>query len=319
MPTTAQRFYPITTADDQTFSGEATIREFDTAAPASNTATTITWTTTTITEKTVIPVTANSASGDSSNNNGWTFNNTATPADMASTATAQRRIKAGVWNFSMQITLNTPALLDTHALTIEANVYRVATGGGTRTLLFSATSANQTGSATVTWSSASQPEYVLDAGEVIMVGFTMTSASTTATVLGANTNTVCTVTLGTNTWFEVPSPGIETLSIGAFSASGAAVNAAVATGIFSGVFDADGLAATAAVGAAQGSGVFASDGVATVSGIGAWRFSGVFSGAGEAAASAVGASAFAGVFEADVGGGGGGGEVFVRPLFVFDD
>lgn len=207
--TIARRFYPTAGADDQTFTSEATIRALDDDAPAANTTTTVTWTTATITEKTVRPVTANAADGDQSINNGWAFNNSADPG-LNSVAQARRKILAGAWNFSMQMTLNTPAVLDTHALTITARVYRVATGGGTRTLLFSATSANQTASATVTWSSASQPQIILGAGEVILVGFTATSASTQALVLGANTNTVMTVALGANTWVEVPDPGIRT-------------------------------------------------------------------------------------------------------------
>lgn len=207
--TRVQRFYPSAVVDDQTFTSEATIRKLVETAPAANTTTTVTWTTATITEKTVIPVTANSAAGDTSNNSGWAFNNGGADG-LNSVVGARRKILAGVWAFSAQFTLNTPALLDTHALTIEANVYRVATGGGARTLLFSATSANQTANATATWNSASQPEIILEAGQVIMVGYTATSASTQALVLGANTNTVMTFALGANTWFDVPAPGIRT-------------------------------------------------------------------------------------------------------------
>lgn len=165
MPTVAQQFFLGTVDDDQDFPGVTeVVKKLLESAPASNTATTVTWTTTTITEKTLIPLAANSAAGDTTTTNGWAFNDGGADG-LGSVTGALRRVPAGVWNFSLQMALNTAALLDTHALTLTARVYRVddinAGAGGARTLLFSATSGNQTGSATVTWASASQPEVLL--------------------------------------------------------------------------------------------------------------------------------------------------------------
>ena len=216
MPTRLQRFFLGTVDDDQDFPGVTeNVKKLLESAPGSNSATTVTWTTTTITEKTVIPLTANSAAGDTSSNNGWAFNDGGADG-LGSVSGALRIIPAGVWNFSLQETINTPALLDTHALDVTAKVYRVndinAGAGGAITLLFTAVrSGTNTTSATLTWSSASQPDILLQPGQVIMVGITMTSASTTALVLGANTNTVVTTVLGANTWFEVPAPGVRTV------------------------------------------------------------------------------------------------------------
>lgn len=209
MPTIAQRFYETTTADDQTFSGEATIRKLAEAA-GSGTGT-VTWTTTTAAEKTVIPGTGSTATGDTSNNNGWAINNGGADG-MGATPTQNRTIPAGVWEFSAALAVNTPALLASIPnSTITAKVYRVPSGGGARQLLFTAVSAGFTASGTRAWSSASQPAYTLDAGETIMVGFTMNSAATAATLFGAITNTVWTMTYGANTWFEVPAPGIRSM------------------------------------------------------------------------------------------------------------
>lgn len=220
--TNARRFHPTTVADDQTFTSEGTIRAVNSTAPANNTATTVSWTTTTVTEKTVIPVTTNSAAGNTSNNNGWSFNNVASPG-LNSTALTRRKILAGVWNFQVQVGLNTPALLASISASIKATVYRVAAGGGARTELFNVSSANFSASGNIAWSSTPRPEYFLEAGEVIMVGFTMTSASTTAAVFGANRNTVATITLGANTFFEVPAPGIRTDYVTALSLAGSGV------------------------------------------------------------------------------------------------
>jgi hypothetical protein len=217
MATTDNQFFPTAVTADQTLSGAGTIRKLEETAPASNTATTVTWTTTTVTLKTVIPVTANSASGDTSQNNGWVFNNGGADG-LGSISTAKRVIPSGVWAFSVDATLNSPALLATIACTITARVYRVATGGGARTLLFSVTSANFSATGVRTWNSASQGEIVLEVGEVLMVGYTATSASTTATVLGANTNTVLTFELGANTHVTVPTPGVRTRYLKALSA-----------------------------------------------------------------------------------------------------
>lgn len=270
MPTTAQTFYPSATDDDQDFPGVTeNVKKLVESAPGANTSTTVTWTDTTVRTKTVIPLTDSTAASDTSSNNGWAINDGGADG-MGSVSGGLRRVRAGVWSFSVQMTLNTPALLDTHALTITAHVYRVADinagAGGARTLLFSATSGNQTASATVTWNSASEPEILLQPGETIMVGFTASSASTTALVLGANTNTVMTVALGGNTSITVPAPGIETIAnTNGTSAGTATVNgAASGTGAMAG--SSAGSAAASGALAATGATVGTSDGTSAASG-----------------------------------------------------
>jgi hypothetical protein len=223
------QFYLGIVDDDQT--GGTTIKTIQTSAPTANSATTDTWSSATVTTETLIPLTASTTASDTSSSNGWCFNNGGA-SGLNSTSGAKRFTRAGVWNFSMGFTLNAPALLATIACTVTAKVYRVATGGGARTLLFSATSANFAASATVTWASASQSEYVLQAGEVFQVAFTATSAATAALVLGAITNTVLTLNLGANSFFTIPSPGIGTLAetAGASTGTGAAVGVEGAIG-----------------------------------------------------------------------------------------
>lgn len=208
MGTNAQIFYPSNDAADQTVSGQVQTRALNTGVPTVTSTTTVTWTTTTIVEKTVIPQTASAANGNTSQNSGWLVDKVGADG-FDSTAAAFRTIAAGTWAFSVAVTLNTPALLDTHAATLRAYVYRVSNTGA-RTLLFSAASANFTATGTVTWNSAAQPAYVFTADETIMVGFTATSASTTALVLGANTNTVLTWQYGANTRVTLPAPGLRT-------------------------------------------------------------------------------------------------------------
>lgn len=267
MPTTAQQFFFGTIDDDQDFPGVTeNVKKLLEAAPGANTTTTVTWTTTTIVEKTVIPLTGSTANGDTTTTNGWAFNDSGADG-LGSLEGALRRIPAGVWNFSFQMTLNTAALLDTHALTITAKVYRVAdivgSTGGARTLLFTATSPNQTASATVSWNSASQPEVLLQPGEVVMVGFTATSASTTATVLGANTNTVMTVSLGANTRMTVPAPGIETIAKGIGSSNASSGADGNLAGVGSVIGLSDGISTAAASLSATGATVGASNGLSS--------------------------------------------------------
>jgi hypothetical protein len=316
VPVSAQRYYQTTLADDQTFTSEGTVRRVDTAAPAANTSTTVTWTSTTSSEKTVLPGAAQSADGDTSNNSGWSFNNATEPA-LASVAGAQAWVRAGVWNFSVAVTLNSPGLLSTISCRLTARVRRVATGGGSRSALFSAQSAVFSASGTITWNSAAQPEFVLGPGEVLLVSFTATSAATSNT-LGGTTNTVLTIALGANTWFQVPSPGIGRLAIGEFTAAGVSTPTVVGASQAAGVFSAQGSANAQAVGASRAAGVFAGAGASDAQAVGAstasavfaaagasspaWRgtgvFSGVFSAAGNAAANAVGTAIFAGLFSA---------------------
>lgn len=217
MGTIAQKFYLGTGNDDGTYG--TTIKQLVTTAPGANSATTNTWSSTTASTQTEIPITASSTNSDTSSSNGWAFNDTTGGDALVSTATEQRIIPAGVWSFSMSYTLNSPALLATIACTVTANVYRVSSSG-TRTLLFQASSANFSATGTITWNSASQAQYTLGANEVILVGYTATSAATAALVLGAVTNTVLTLNLGTNSFVTLPSPGVRTNYIRSYDATG---------------------------------------------------------------------------------------------------
>lgn len=314
MPTIAQQFFLGTVDDDQT--GGTTIKKIQETAPAANSATTNTWTTTTVETRTHVPLAASSVNSDTSNTNGWCYNNGGADG-LGSTSTAERWIKPGVWNFSMSYTLNSPALLATIACTVTARVYRVATGGGTRTLLFTAASANFSATGVITWNSASQPEYILAAGEVIQVAFTASSAATAATVLGAITNTVLTLNLGSNSFFNVPTPGVRTLGRGDYALTGVGTLAGALSKLLAAVY------------ALTGSGVLA--------GAGGSRFAAVFalagSGAANMAGGAVSASQFAmtglgtltgritriisSVYSMNSGGSGG---TTIRKIFnIFDD
>jgi len=227
-------FYPTAATQDQTI-GAGVVRAILNAVPVVNSTSQCTWTAATAADITVIPLANNSTTGtDTTANNGWAFNN-ANATGLGSTATARRVILAGVWAFQGTVNLNIPATLQTVSATIKAVVYRVATGGGARTELFrtaasaAVTNASAIAAADVNWtvSSASQPQIILAAGEVIMVGYIITSRNTVNT-LGAITNTVVTFHLGNQlqaNQFTVPSSGIRTL----FSSTLAAVVAVVAT------------------------------------------------------------------------------------------
>lgn len=272
MPTTAQRFYLGAVDDDQAYG--TTIKKNLESAPAANSATTCTWSATGAQTRTKIPLAGTTTASDTSSDNGWGFNNGG--ADGLGSATgAERWIKAGVWNFSVSYTLNAPALLATIACTVTARVYRVASGGGARTLLFTAASANFSATGVVTWSSAAQPEYVLGPGETIHVGFTAVSAATNNAITGT-VATVLTTNLGADTWFEVPSPGVRTLARADYALTGAGTLAGAASRVLG------------TVGSLAGSGTL----VGTVTA----RFAGVFALTGSGTANVAGSSVAGTVF-----------------------
>lgn len=215
--TTARNFYYNTAGTlDQTFTGANIVKPLiNTGGAGSGTSASVTYTTTTANQqKTIIPGTANSTAGDTTNNNGWAFNNSSASTDaLGSTASDQRVIPAGTWQFADTLNLNAPALLATVSATITYKVYRVATGGGTRTLLFSVTSPAYTNGGlaaadVVQTTSSSQSQFLLGAGEVIMVGLLITSQAT-ANTLGTVTNTVITHNPGAN-GVTLPTPGVRT-------------------------------------------------------------------------------------------------------------
>lgn len=227
-------FYPAATVVDQTI-GAGTVKVIRNAVPAVNATSTTTWAGATITDITVIPLANNSTvTTDTTANNGWAFDN-AGATGLGSISTARRVILTGVWAFQGTVNLNKPATLQTVSATIKAVVYRVATGGGARTELFrtaasaAVTNASAIAAADVNWSvsSASQSQFTLAAGEVIMVGYIITSRNT-VDALAAVTNTVVIFYLGNQVQanqFTVPSSGIRTL----FSTTLAAIAANVAS------------------------------------------------------------------------------------------
>lgn len=213
MATTAQTFYPTTGTIDQTLTGAATVRLLSDTNGALDTTTKNSYTASAT--QTVIPFTSSSAGGDTSNNNGWVFNNTTGTYALGSTSAAQRVLPAGTWTFSGSLTFVAPALLATGSATVTAKVYRVAAGGGVRSLLFSVNFAASTWTAAQTNNisiTTSQPQYVLAAGEVLMVGYTIASADT-KNVLNASTTSVITFNVGgaNGAAVVVPTPGVRTL------------------------------------------------------------------------------------------------------------
>jgi hypothetical protein len=208
--TTAQVFYPSASAQDQTISGANVIDKLVTSAPATNSATTNTYAS--ASTQTVIPYTSTTTATDTTQNNGWAFNNAGVDG-LSSTTTDKRVFPAGVWAFQGSLTFGAPALVATATATVVAKVYRVVTGGGARSLLFTATSAvvSSTATGAFAWSasSASQPAYVMAAGEVVEVGFTIASANTLNT-LSQSTSTIINFTTGSTTFVTVPTPGVRT-------------------------------------------------------------------------------------------------------------
>jgi hypothetical protein len=241
--TTAQVFYPTTAAQDQTISGANVIDKLVTSAPATNSTSTNTYAS--ASTQTVIPYTSTTTASDTTQNNGWAFNNAGVDG-LSSTTTDKRVFPAGVWAFQGSLTFNTPALLATATATVVAKVYRVATGGGSRSLLFTATSAvvSSTATGAFAWSasSASQPAYVMAAGEVVEVGFTIASANT-LNALSQSTSTIINFTTGSTTFITVPTPGVRTQY--ALSAS-SSVSTSTAKQIRVGVNRSPSLVATAA-------------------------------------------------------------------------
>lgn len=214
-PTTAQTFFGTINVPDQTFTGSNKVEALAEAAPGTaNTTTTMTWSSTTASTETVIPLTATTTASDTSNNNGFAFNNTGTDG-LNSTSSQLRIVPAGTWTFSGTLTFNAPALLATISATPTVKVYRVATSGGVRSLLFSqagaAVTATAAGAKAFAITASGQSQIILQPGEVIWIGFTVNSAAT-ANVLNQVTNTVLNFTIGTTGGAEVvvPSPGIRT-------------------------------------------------------------------------------------------------------------
>lgn len=291
--TTTTKLYLGSNDDDGTYG--TTIKQLVSTAPTANSATTNTWSSTTASAETHVPLAATTAAGDTSNSNGFAFNNAGTDS-LQSQAGGKRFFRPGVWGFSNSYTLNSPALLATIACAVRANVYRVATAGGARSLLFFADSANFSATGVITWNSAAQPEIILAAGEVVEVGYVATSAATAALVVGAVTNTVLTLNLGSSSFITVPSPGIGILADTVASTSGLGMLLGKIGSFFAGIFSSTGLGtATGIVGATAGT-VASATGLGTQNGVGASRFAAIATAAGTGVQTGVIGSISSGVF-----------------------
>lgn len=191
---------------------------------------TVTFTSTTAITQTVNPFTnISNQSADNRTNLGWALNEAEASTDsMGSTSSRKRIIHAGTWSFGFAWTSNAPALLASYDVTIEYTVYRVATGGGTRTLLFTVSAAPVTvslvagsGDGAVT---SNQSEFLIQPGETIHVAVRINSKATSG-VLGGTTNTVITCTGATSGSFSVtlPTPGLRNLTFDSNSSTGSGV------------------------------------------------------------------------------------------------
>lgn len=222
MATVAQNFYPHTTDQDQAWGNAGDVFKLDTAIGAVNSTTQITYTNVNGSAKyavTVDPYEAISAAAASDNrtNMGWAWNEDVTDADaMDSETNAERFVPAGTWSFTVRVRTGTPGPLTTINVDCEWSVYRVAAGGGSRSLLFTATSSNSSTTGTnvehTLTQTASPGRIDLAAGETLHVAYRIGSHATNG-VLSTQNNVVIvytgTQTSVTNT-VQVPSPGIRT-------------------------------------------------------------------------------------------------------------
>jgi hypothetical protein len=175
---------------------------------------TVTFTSDSTITQTVLPYTnISNDSSDTRTSNGWAMNrNENADNGMGSTAERNRYIPSGDWSFEIALQYSAPALLANYNIQVEFSIYRVAAGGGARSLLFSVLSSTvnvnlQAGNSTLTTTST-QPEVTIGVGETIHFAIRLTSRATTAT-LGNETDTV--ITLGTDNGSSVsfPSPGLR--------------------------------------------------------------------------------------------------------------
>ena len=215
MSTTAQSLYLSPGAKDFSAPGELSILKLVDIAGASNsTSITAHPNAAGTTSITLYPYTNTSAQSDIRTNAGWAVNRSGSDG-MGSSATVPRFIPAGVWTFTLGVTVpvggtGTGALSVTYAVA----VYRVSSAGA-RALLFTATSAAVTSSSALAGTgypvatSAAQPEYDLLTGESVEVGY-LTTCVQTAGVLGATVAGNIVWAMGDAlAYVQVPAPGIR--------------------------------------------------------------------------------------------------------------
>jgi len=207
--------YPRNVDQDQTWG--TSVKQLS-GTSAADTSFAITYTSTSAVTHTIKPyVTENASTTDNRTNYGWALNESSTSADsMGSTSTVHRYSQSGTWTLATNVSYTAPALLASYTIVAEYSVYRVATGGGTRTLLFTATSNTLTaslaaGSGTLT-ATSSQPIIEFQPGETFHVAIRITSAATSA-VLGGTTNSVITIETGVAAGITVTLPNLGLKSL----------------------------------------------------------------------------------------------------------
>jgi hypothetical protein len=207
VPTTATDFYLSPTANDQTFGTD--VRKLTETSPATDNTTICAHPSAAgTTVITVDPYSSRSTTGDATTLFGWAFNNGGADG-LGSTSTVKRRIPASHWNFNGTLTLPAPAALGSITAFVAMYVYRVATGGGARTLLGGGTGTAVSNTATNSGIAAAStvigmyvdlPEIVVQPGETLMVSFTMSSTQVGTPAVGTTVanNIIFVVGGGTN-------------------------------------------------------------------------------------------------------------------------
>lgn len=212
MASSAQRWYPTKV---KTGTLPAGVYDFDLTAPATDSTTTITYTSTTATTFQVKPFQAGAAatppSSGAATGQGWRY----TQTDIGSATNNRRLIPAGAWNFQLNFTSGAYALLAANPnYTLFIVVYRVLSDGSTAFLFKLNGAATAKPASTVnsiaTGSGTPQPQYILEAGESIQIEWYLQGAAT-ANALNQVTNNACTINTGNAFLVDFPSPGIRTL------------------------------------------------------------------------------------------------------------
>ncbi len=216
MTTNAQRFY---TTNQQASGLPGTVFDFDDTNSITSALTKNTYSGTGTTTIRLEPFGTTTTTGTitAATNHGWRMR---AVADVASTASAKRITPSGTWSFAMSC--SSSAALG-QAAVITAVVHRVSSGG-TVTELFRAASASTTvgaaGAATaVTWTSASQAQYILEASETLQIEYWCASTGLVVTG-GAQTITFNQSSLWS---VDLPTPGLRTLNLATVDTVGSGV------------------------------------------------------------------------------------------------
>lgn len=207
MATIAQVFYPSTTEQDYTASGEVDIRKLAESVGVNDTTTIAAFTTAAATIA-LDPYTTRSTTGvAAAEDMGWSINRLGSDG-MDSTATAKRIIPAGTWTFRGRVGVTGVV---TTQVVFRCRVYRV-TSAGNRQLLFTSTN-----SATVTplttgvdvTSTSSQSEFVLEVNQCLHVGFILEKTNS-GVGTGGSVGLWLNDGVGQAVDVEVPTPGVRT-------------------------------------------------------------------------------------------------------------